>query len=141
MLTRGLFGLRRGVAQAKARLVGVSEGSRLGGLRTLSSLDREADYKKEISDILHDYDERKERRQSLVGTIVSTKNQKTVSVQVLREKFFPKYNKVLSARKKVMAHDEEEIGSVGDVVRIVPCRPMSRMKRHKLLDILRKTKV
>jgi len=139
MLTRGLFGLRRGVAQAKARLVVV--GSRLGSLRTLSSLDREADYKKEISDILHDYDERKERRQSLVGTIVSTKNQKTVSVQVLREKFFPKYNKVLSARKKVMAHDEEEIGSVGDVVRIVPCRPMSRMKRHKLLDILRKTKV
>ena len=97
----------------------------------------EADYQKEIKDILQDYDERKERRQSLVGTIVSTKNKKTISVRVLRERFFPKYNKVLSARKKIMAHDEEEIGNVGDVVRIVPCRPMSKMKRHRIIDVLK----
>ena len=97
----------------------------------------EADYQQEITDILQDYDERKERRQSLVGTIVSTKNKKTISVRVLRERFFPKYNKVLSARKKIMAHDEEEIGNVGDVVRIVPCRPMSKMKRHRIIDVLK----
>ena len=98
-------------------------------------------YHAEVKDILRDYDERKERRQALVGTVVSNKNRKSVSVQVLREKFFPKYNKVMSARKKIMAHDEEEVGKVGDVVRIVPCRPMSKMKRHRVIDILKRGEV
>ena len=98
-------------------------------------------YHAEVKDILRDYDERKERRQALVGTVVSNKNRKSVSVQVLREKFFPKYNKVMSARKKIMAHDEDEVGKVGDVVRIVPCRPMSKMKRHRVIDILKRGEV
>ena len=100
-----------------------------------------SEYKKEVADILQDYDERKQRRQALVGVIVSDKNHKTISVQVLREKFFPKYNKVLRARKKIMAHDEEEIGKIGDVVRIVPCAPKSRHKRHRIIDVLKRSQV
>lgn len=113
-------------------------------LRHFSAIDNsstssiESAYEKEVKDVLIEYDERKKRRQSLVGTIVSVKNSKTISVQVSREKFFPKYNKVLSTRKKVMAHDENEVGGLGDLVRIVPCRPMSRMKRHQIIDVLKK---
>jgi small subunit ribosomal protein S17 len=103
-----------------------------------SSGDPSSDYLKEVSDILSDYEERKKRKQSLIGTVVSTSNTKTISVQVTRQKFFPKYNKVLNARKKIMAHDEDEIGDLGDTVRIVPCRPMSKMKRHKIIDIVKK---
>lgn len=98
----------------------------------------EVEYKKEIDDILIDYDERKKRRQSMIGTVVSTKCSKSISVLVAHQKFFPKYNKYISRHKKVMAHDEEEICEMGDTVRIVPCRPMSRMKRHSIIDILRK---
>ena len=98
----------------------------------------EAEYKKEIDDILTDYDERKKRRQSMIGTVVSTKCSKSISVLVAHSKFFPKYNKHISRHKKVMAHDENEICEMGDTVRITPCRPMSRMKRHAIIDILRK---
>ena len=99
------------------------------------------EYASEVKDVLGEYEERQKRRQSLIGTIVSTKNTKTISVQVMREKFFPKYNKSMSARKKIMAHDEKELGSLGDLVRIVPCRPMSKMKRHELSDVIRAAEV
>ena len=75
----------------------------------------------------------------MVGTVVSTKCSKSITVQVIRSKFIPKYHARINVRRKVMAHDEEEIGNVGDVVRIVPCRPMSRKKRHKLMDIIRRS--
>lgn len=88
--------------------------------------------------MLKEYAERQTRKQALVGTIVSTKNTKTITVQVVREKYFSKYNKSMNARKKIMAHDEQELGNLGDIVRIVPCRPMSKMKRHQLIDVLKK---
>tara|TARA_A100001015_G_scaffold299997_1_gene384798 strand:- start:346 stop:804 length:459 start_codon:yes stop_codon:yes gene_type:complete len=95
------------------------------------------DYAKEIADIMEGYEERKKRKQSLVGVITSTKCAKSITVQVEHEKFFPKYNKSVKSRKKVMAHDEDETGNVGDVVRIVPCRPVSKKKRHALIDVIR----
>ena len=95
------------------------------------------EYAKEIADIMHGYEERKKRKQSLVGVITSTKSAKSITVQVEHEKFFPKYNKSVKARKNVMAHDENEIGNLGDVVRIVPCRPVSKKKRHALIDVIR----
>ena len=107
----------------------------------VNSGDISSNYAKEVADILSDYEERKKRKQSLIGTVVSTSNTKTISVQVTRQKFFPKYNKVLNARKKIMAHDEDEISNLGDTVRIVPCRPMSKMKRHKIIDIVKKNVV
>ena len=105
---------------------------------TTTSKGLEMEYKKEIDDILTDYDERKKRRQSMIGRVVSTKCAKSISVLVAHQKFFPKYNKYISRHKKVMAHDENEICEMGDTVRIVPCRPMSKMKRHMIIDILSK---
>jgi len=99
------------------------------------------EYAPEVADVLKDYEERAKRKQSLMGIVTSTKNSKSITVMVQHDKFYPKYNKVLKRRRKVMAHDEVEKGAVGDLVRIVPCRPRSAMKRHALIDIIRKAPV
>lgn len=104
------------------------------------SVTLEQDYQKEIKDVLHEYEERKKRRQAKIGTVVSTKNAKTISVEIQYEKFFPKYHTSLRRTRKIMAHDEEEKSQLGDIVRIVPCRPMSARKRHSLIDIIRRPK-
>mmetsp|Transcript_13814 Transcript_13814/g.23011 ORF Transcript_13814/g.23011 Transcript_13814/m.23011 type:complete len:155 (+) Transcript_13814:128-592(+) len=100
----------------------------------------ETEYKQEIEDILQGYDEKKKRRQSLIGTVVSVKCAKSIVVKVPRSKFVPKYNKSFTVHKRIMAHDDQELGLLGDLVRIVPCRPMSRKKRHSLIDIIRRPK-
>ena len=64
--------------------------------------------------------------------------EKTVNVKVSYIKYIRKYNKRLRLDNKIMAHDEKEIGSVGDVVRIIPCRPVSKRKRYLMLDVIRK---
>lgn len=96
------------------------------------------DYQSEISDVLRRFEIRKERRGCLVGTVVSHKNTKSITIKVDREKYFAKYDSFLHRTKKFMAHDENELCEMGDLVRVVPCRPISKMKRHKLLDIIKK---
>lgn len=130
-----------------SQLAGVVRGvssSTFAGFSTTSSTEVDMglakEYEKEVSDILEDYDERVKRRQALVGVITSTKNTKTITVEVERKKWYAKYNKAMTSHKKFMAHDEEELGATGDIVRIVPCRPLSARKRHKLIDIIRKSK-
>lgn len=98
----------------------------------------EIEYQKEIADIQKSFQDRILRRQSIVGIVTSDKCSKSITVQHTHMKYFPKYNKMIPRRKKIMAHDEDELGEIGDVVRIVPCRPMSRKKRHKLMDVLKK---
>ena len=109
------------------------------GSKSMSEMQQE--YAKEIADIMHSYEERKKRKQSLVGIITSTKCAKSITIQVEHEKYFPKYNKYIKSRKKVMAHDEREIGKTGDMVRIVPCRPVSKRKRHTLIDVIKAANV
>jgi small subunit ribosomal protein S17 len=98
----------------------------------------EAEYKTEISDILAGYEEKKKRRQAMIGTVVSVKCSKSIVVRVPRDKFNSKYNKTIQVHKRIMAHDQDETGQLGDLVRIVPCRPVSRKKRHSLIDIIRR---
>lgn len=100
----------------------------------------EVEYKTEIEDILKQYESKLARRQAKVGVVVSDKNAKSISVQVEHAKYFPKYNKYMNKRRNIMAHDEEELAEEGDLVRIIPCRPMSRWKRFKLIDVLKKAK-
>eukprot|EP01038_Epipyxis_sp_PR26KG_P015503 gene15503-20922_t len=99
------------------------------------------EYKEEVSDILNDYDERKRRKQSKVGIVVSVKCQKSISVLVEHKKLVRKYNKMVNVRRKIMAHDAEETCRLGDTVRIGPGRPMSKMKRHHLLDIIKRAPI
>ncbi len=82
--------------------------------------------------------EKRAGRKELIGTVVSNKMQKTIVVEVTRKKAHPLYGRVISIRKKFYAHDEKNTAHVGDVVRIEESRPLSRLKRWTLKDIVRK---
>ncbi len=70
------------------------------------------------------------------GIVVSDKMNKTIVVQVKRIVRHPLVKKVMTRSKKYHAHDEENVGKVGDVVRIMECRPMSRTKTWRLMEVL-----
>ena len=79
------------------------------------------------------------RRKEVVGEVVANRMQKTIVVKVTRKKAHPFYGRVVARNKKFYAHDEKNEAHVGDVVRIEETRPMSKLKRWKLKDIVRKT--
>ncbi len=71
----------------------------------------------------------------LRGTVVSTKNEKTAIVQVVRQFMHPLYKKSVKRSKKFAAHDEQQC-TVGQEVRIEESRPISKTKRWKVLEIV-----
>ena len=73
-----------------------------------------------------------------IGQVVSAKMTKTIVVEVTRRVSHPVYKRIINKRKKFYAHDEQQTAKVGDVVRIVECRPMSKLKRWQLGEVLRK---
>ena len=73
-----------------------------------------------------------------IGQVVSTKMQKTIVVEVSRRVPHPLYKRIIGKRKKFYAHDEEGLAKTGDVVRIVECRPLSKLKRWKLAEVIRR---
>src|SRR5690242_11216039 len=73
-----------------------------------------------------------------VGQVVSTKMQKTIVVEVSRRVPHPLYKRIIGKRKKFYVHDEEGRANKGDVVRIIECRPLSKLKRWRLADIIRR---
>ena len=78
------------------------------------------------------------RRKEVVGEVVSSRMSKTIVVKVTRKKAHPFYGRVIARNKKFYAHDETNLARVGDVVRIEETRPLSKLKRWKLKDIVRK---
>ena len=72
------------------------------------------------------------------GIVVSNKADKTVVVKVERKFQHPLYHRTVKQSKKFMAHDETNACSVGDVVKIVEARPMSKRKRWAVLEIVQK---
>ncbi|CAN5355657.1 30S ribosomal protein S17 [soil metagenome] len=78
------------------------------------------------------------RRKTRVGTVVSDKMQKTVVVSVERRFAHPLYGKQVTRTKKYHAHDENNEFNVGDVVRITETRPLSKLKRWRLVDVVAK---
>jgi small subunit ribosomal protein S17 len=73
-----------------------------------------------------------------VGEVVSTKMTKTIVVEVSRRVPHPLYKRIIGKRKKFYAHDEEGTAKVGDVVRIIECRPLSKLKRWRLAEVIRR---
>ena len=73
-----------------------------------------------------------------VGQVVSTKMTKTIVVEVSRRVPHPLYKRIIGKRKKFYAHDEQSTAKMGDVVRIVECRPLSRLKRWRLMEVIRR---
>ena len=79
------------------------------------------------------------RRKEVIGNVVSNRMNKTIVVQVIRRKAHPLYLRVVSKSKKFYAHDEKNEAHVGDVVRLEETRPLSKLKRWRLKEIVRKT--
>jgi small subunit ribosomal protein S17 len=79
------------------------------------------------------------RRTEKVGHVVSTKMQKTIVVEVEMRKAHPKYKRVMKSNKKFYAHDEQNSARIGDVVRIRETRPLSKLKRWQLEEIVRRS--
>jgi small subunit ribosomal protein S17 len=80
----------------------------------------------------------KEVKNQKVGQVVSTKMSKTIVVEVSRRVPHPLYKRIIGKRKKFYAHDEEGTAKLGDVVRIIECRPLSKLKRWRLTEVIRR---
>ena len=75
-------------------------------------------------------------RSELVGKVTSAKMEKTIVVEVQRLVQHPKYRRVVRISRKFYAHDEKREAKQGDTVRIVSSRPLSRLKRWRLKEVL-----
>lgn len=80
---------------------------------------------------------KKGRRQQRVGRVVSNKMNKTIVVVVETLKKHRIYKRTYKQTKRFQAHDEENICQIGDLVRIEECRPLSKMKRWRLIEIIK----
>ena len=74
------------------------------------------------------------------GTVISISGNKTIVVQTEERKRHPKYGKMMTTTKKLHAHDEECTAGVGDTVRVMETRPLSKMKRWRLVEIIERAK-
>ena len=79
-------------------------------------------------------------RQELTGVVTSAKMQKTIVVKVTRLVQHPLYRRVMRVSKRFYAHDEQREARPGDTVRIVETRPMSKLKRWRLAEIVARSK-
>jgi small subunit ribosomal protein S17 len=80
--------------------------------------------------------EERGRRQATVGTVVSDKMQKTVVVEILRTERHAIYGKMVRRKTRVKAHDEANSCHVGDRVRLMETRPLSKDKRWRVVEIV-----
>ena len=85
-------------------------------------------------------EETRNSRKVRQGIVVSDVNDKTIVVQIRERKAHPIYKKMMTTTKKFYVHDEENTAGVGDTVRIMETRPMSKMKRWRLVDIVERAK-
>jgi len=79
------------------------------------------------------------RKMEKIGEVVSTKMAKTIIVVVTRRVPHPLYKRIVTKRKKFYAHDEAGDAHLGDIVRIVESRPLSKLKRWTLGEVIRRS--
>ena len=83
-------------------------------------------------------EEKRKNKNEKTGEVVSTRMAKTIVVSVSRRVPHPLYKRIVTKRKKFYAHDEKSEAQLGDIVRIVECRPLSRLKRWTLGGVVRR---
>ena len=81
------------------------------------------------------------RRKTRTGTVVKNRMHKTIVVQIDRTLRHPLYGKILKVRSKLYAHDENNVAGIGDRVLVMETRPLSKLKRWRLLEIVEKAPV
>lgn len=84
--------------------------------------------------------EERNMRKSRVGIVTSNKMDKTITVEAERKVMHPVYGKYLKKTTKFHAHDEKNECGVGDTVRIMETRPLSKLKRWRLVEVVEKAK-
>ena len=84
--------------------------------------------------------EARNARKTRTGLVVSDKMEKTVVVAIERRVAHPVYGKMVTRTKRLKAHDEENSAKVGDTVRIVETRPLSKDKRWRLVEIMNRAR-
>jgi small subunit ribosomal protein S17 len=84
--------------------------------------------------------EERNSRKERVGKVISNKMTKSITVAVERKVKHPKYGKFILRTTKLMAHDEKNESAIGDVVKIMETRPLSKIKRWRLVEIIEKAK-
>ncbi|MCO5230075.1 MAG: 30S ribosomal protein S17 [Chitinophagales bacterium] len=82
----------------------------------------------------------RKQRKTRTGKVSSNKMDKTITVIVVRKLKHPKYGKFVKKSKKFHAHDENNEAQVGDLVKIMETRPLSRTKRWRMVEIIEKAK-
>lgn len=81
------------------------------------------------------------KRKEYVGTVISDKMQKTVIVKIARLSKHSKYTKTIRKYKKFKVHDEKGEAKIDDVVRIQDCRPVSKDKHFRLIEVVKKAQI
>ena len=84
--------------------------------------------------------EERNRRKVLRGTVVSDKMDKTIVVAIETNVQHKLYNKIIKRTYKLKAHDENNTAGIGDTVKVMECRPLSKDKRWRLVEIIEKAK-
>ena len=84
--------------------------------------------------------EKKSKKSTVVGTVVSNAMDKTISVEIERKIKHPLYNKFIFKTTKLMAHDEDSSSKVGDTVSLIQSRPISKRKSWSLNKIIQEAK-
>ncbi|PID88699.1 MAG: 30S ribosomal protein S17 [Bacteroidia bacterium] len=79
-------------------------------------------------------------RKERIGVVVSNKMDKSITVDVKRKMKHPKYGKFVNKSKRFIAHDEQNTCDIGDTVRIMETRPLSKSKKWRLVEIIEKVK-
>jgi small subunit ribosomal protein S17 len=80
------------------------------------------------------------RRKTRIGKVVSNKMDKSIIVAIERKVMHPLYKKYFKKTTKFMAHDQNNVASIGDIVKIMETRPLSARKRWRLVEIIEKVK-
>jgi small subunit ribosomal protein S17 len=79
-------------------------------------------------------------RKVRTGTVISLAGDKTITVQIEYRKHHPKYGKMMTIHKKLHCHDEKNEAGLGDIVRVMETRPLSKTKRWRLVEIVERAK-
>jgi len=94
----------------------------------------------EVKETAPSTNRKKGGKKEFVGTVKSDKMMKTIVVAIETMKLHPLYKKYVKRLKKVKAHDEKNDAKIGDKVRVIECRPLSREKHWRLVEILERAK-
>jgi len=81
------------------------------------------------------------KRKEYTGLVTSNKMEKTITVEIINYKKSPLYGKPVKVTKKIHVHDEENLAQIGDKVKVMETRPLSKTKRFRLLEIIEKAKL